>query len=43
MIKNQKEKYGWEFLFIGANIDAARAVDYHADRKRTAVLCDTVA
>lgn len=54
MIENQKEKYGWEFLFIGANIDAvetakhfgigaARAVDYHADRKGTAVLCDTVA
>ena len=43
MIENQKEKYGWEFLFIGANIDAVetakhfgidadRAVDYHADR-----------
>ena len=23
MIERQKEKYGWEFLFIGANIDAA--------------------
>ena len=22
MIKRQEEKYGWEFLFIGANIDA---------------------
>lgn len=22
MIERQKEKYGWEFLFIGANIDA---------------------
>lgn len=22
MIEKQKEKYGWEFLFIGANIDA---------------------
>lgn len=53
MIENQKEKYGWEFLFIGANIDAVetakhfgidadRAVDYHADRKGTAVLYDTV-
>ena len=24
MIKRQKEKYGWEFLFLGANIDAPR-------------------
>ena len=42
MIQRQKEKYGWEFLFLGANIDAAReaarfgigadfAADYHAD------------
>ncbi|MCI7691173.1 MAG: hypothetical protein MSR67_02150 [Oscillospiraceae bacterium] len=23
MIEQQKEKYGWEFLFLGANIDAA--------------------
>ena len=22
MIEHQKKKYGWEFLFIGANIDA---------------------
>ena len=22
LIENQKEKYGWEFLFLGANIDA---------------------
>ena len=42
MINRQKEKYGWEFLFLGANIDAVetarsmgidadRAVNYHAD------------
>ncbi len=42
MIQRQKEKYGWEFLFLGANIDAAaeakrfgidadRAVNYHCD------------
>ena len=42
MIERQKEKYGWEFLFLGANIDAAkeaarfgimedRAVNYHCD------------
>ena len=24
MIRHEKEKYGWEFLFLGANIDAAR-------------------
>ena len=46
MIGRQKEKYGWEFLFIAANIDAVqtagrygiapdRAVNYHADRKGT--------
>jgi len=43
MIEEQKEKFGWEFLFIGANIDAIeaagkfgiepeRAVNYHADQ-----------
>ena len=48
MIERQKEKYGWEFIFIGANIDAAkeakrfgiqanRAVDYVADTKGTAL------
>lgn len=42
MIERQKSKYGWEFLFIGANIDAVEtarnfgiakecAVDYIAD------------
>ena len=42
MIEHQREKYGWEFLFLGANIDAAReaarfgigadrAANYHAD------------
>ncbi len=53
MIENEKEKYGWEFLFIGANINAVetarhfgisedRAVDYCADGQGTAVLYDTV-
>lgn len=23
MIERQKERYGWEFIFLGANIDAA--------------------
>ena len=42
MIQRQKEKYGWEFLFLGANIDAVetaghlgiapdRAVNYPCD------------
>ncbi len=42
MIRRQKEKYGWEFLFLGANIDAVetaerygiapeRAVQFHND------------
>ena len=42
MIERQKERYGWEFLFLGANIDAVetakhfgisedRAVNYHSD------------
>lgn len=54
MIRRQKERYGWEFLFIGANIDAVetaarygiakdRAVNYHADGEGTRVLYDTVA
>ena len=53
MVEPQKEKYGWEFLFIGANIDsvetakrfgigADRAVNYHADKEGTAVVYDTV-
>ena len=54
MVKRQKEKYGWEFLFLGANIDAVetakhfgigadRAVNYNADRMGTAVVYDSVA
>ena len=54
MIARQQEKYGWEFLFIGANIDAVetaarygihkdRAVNYHADGKGTRVLYEEVA
>ena len=53
MIERQKRKYDWEFLFIGANIDAVetaarfgiekeRAVNYHADKKGTKVLYETV-
>lgn len=35
MIERQKEKYGWEFIFLGANIDAvstAARFGIHADR-----------
>ena len=53
MIQKEREKYGWEFLFLGANIDAAReaarfgisreyAADYHADSVGTGVVYDTV-
>ena len=53
MITRQKEKYGWEFLFIGANIDAVetaarygiasdRAVNYRADSHGQQVLYSTV-
>ena len=48
MIQHEKEKYGWEFLFLGANIDAAaeakcfgidesRAANYHCDEEGTAL------
>ena len=54
MIEHQKDKYGWEFLFIGANIDAVetarryginedRAVNYNADAKGTGILYESVA
>ena len=53
MIEHEKEKYGWEFLFLGANIDAAkeaarfgiaedRAANYHADRQGTAVIYEAM-
>ena len=48
MVQRQKEKYGWEFLFLGANIDAVetaahfgisedRAVTYRNDARGQAV------
>ena len=53
-IERQKEKYGWEFLFIGANIDAVetaarygidkdRAVNYNADEQGTRIVYESVA
>ena len=48
MVERQKEKYGWEFLFLGANIDAIdvadrfgieadRAVNYECDARGTEI------
>lgn len=48
-IRRQKSKYGWEFLFLGANIDAvetarkygideSNAVNYHADSIGTSIV-----
>ena len=48
MVKKQQEKYGWEFIFLGANIDALgeagklgiradRAVRYECDAEGTAL------
>ncbi len=53
MIQRQKEKYGWEFLFLGANIDAVAeaarfgiheeyAVNYHCDPEGTALNYEVV-
>ena len=53
MIERKKEERDWEFLFIGANIDAVataarygidqnRAVDYRADSKGTAAVYTSV-
>ena len=53
MIQRQQEKHGWEFIFLGANIDAAkeaarfgisedRAANYHADHKGTAVIYEAM-
>lgn len=53
MIEHEKTEYGWEFLFIGANIDAVktagrfgigsnRAVNYHADSCGTGVVYEAV-
>ena len=53
-IEHEKEKYGWEFLFLGANMDAVttasrmgiapdRAANYRADHQGTDVVYNTVA
>ena len=53
MVQRQKDKYGWEFLFLGANIDAVetaahfgiaedRAVTFHNDARGQALNYATV-
>ena len=53
MVERQKEVYGWEFLFLGANIDAVetashfgiredRAVNFHSDAKGQRLNYDVV-
>ena len=53
MIEHEKEKYGWEFVFMAANIDAVstaarygissdRAVNYHADAMGTQTVFESV-
>ncbi len=53
MIERQKSKYGWEFLFLGANIDAVEtaarvginkdsAVNYHSDSAGTQLNYDVL-
>lgn len=48
MVERQKSRYGWEFLFLGANIDALEvagrfgigkdhAANYHSDQEGTAL------
>jgi len=53
LIEHEKEKHGWEFIFMGANIDAAKeaarfgihadcAVDYHADHVGTSLVYEAI-
>ena len=53
LVKRQQEEHGWEFLFLGANIDAVttashfgiradRAVRYNSDRAGTALNYEVV-
>ena len=54
MIEQQKEKYGWEFIFLGANIDAVetagrigisedRTANFHSDSRGTALNYEVLA
>lgn len=37
MIERQREKHGWEFLFLGANIDAEKEAESYGISKKRAV------
>lgn len=37
MVKRQEERYGWEFIFLGANIDAEKEAARYGIRKKNAV------
>lgn len=54
MIEQQKEKFGWEFIFLGANIDAIatardygissdRVANFHADEEGIRLNYETIA
>lgn len=54
MVEREKEQYGWEFLFLGANIDAIeaarrvgigadRAANFHSDHVGTALNYEVLA
>lgn len=54
LVRRMQEQYKWEFLFLGANIDAVetarsygirpdRAVNYHADGRGTRVVYENIA
>ena len=42
MISHEQEKYGWEFIFLGANIDAVKTADHYGIRANRAsnFVCD---
>ena len=44
MVKRQQKKYGWEFIFIGANIDAYAEAQKYGIRRDRAVnyVCDDI-
>jgi hypothetical protein len=37
LIRHQQEKYSWEFIFLGANIDAEKEADTIGIRKDNAI------
>ena len=44
MVRRQKEKYGWEFLFLGANIDAVEtAAHFGIAEDRAVTFCNDAA